>query len=69
MVLFTRRGAQLDKNMFTVVANREQQYSIRPGERPIPAGWASKALCGSREECLEYARCHWLDMTPAGLKK
>ncbi|MRV72406.1 MbtH family NRPS accessory protein [Duganella sp. FT92W] len=55
--------------MFTVVVNHEEQYSIWPSERAIPAGWESKSMQGSREECLEYIRLHWLDMTPASLRK
>jgi MbtH protein len=59
----------MEQAMFTVVKNHEDQYSIWAADRPIPAGWVSQGIQGTKEECLEYIRIHWVDMTPASLKK
>ena len=39
---------------YTVVINDEEQYSIWPQGREIPAGWREAGKSGTKEECLAY---------------
>lgn len=55
--------------MYVVVKNHEGQYSIWAGDRPVPAGWEAQDKQGTKEECLEYIRLHWVDMTPVSLQR
>ena len=45
-----------------VVRNQEGQYSIWARDRPIPVGWESQGVVGSKEECLRFIRDHWVDI-------
>lgn len=53
---------------FVVVVNDEDQYSIWPAGRTLPAGWAGVGRSGSREECLAHIEDTWRDMRPRGLR-
>jgi MbtH protein len=55
--------------MYKVVMNHEEQYSIWLAERPNPLGWADAGKCGRREECLAYIEQVWTDMRPLSLRK
>lgn len=57
-----------DTIQFHVVINPEQQYSIWPGYRDIPAGWQTVGVSGTRAQCLEYIDANWTDMRPASLR-
>lgn len=52
-----------------VVKNHEDQYSIWAADQPAPPGWVIQGMKGTKEQCLEYIRTHWTDMTPASLKR
>jgi len=56
------------ENRFVVVLNDEQQYSIWPTSKPLPAGWASDDFEGSRAECVAYVDRVWTDMRPLSLR-
>ncbi|MDI1443044.1 MbtH family protein [Polyangium sp. 6x1] len=58
-----------DNSNFIVVANHEEQYSIWPVEREIPAGWRAVGKTGKKSECLEYIEQVWTDMRPLSLRK
>lgn len=55
--------------IFVVVYNHEEQYSIWPAEREIPAGWQSAGKQGSKQECLDYIQEVWTDMRPLSLRR
>lgn len=55
--------------LYTVVVNHEEQYSIWPEQKEIPAGWQSAGKSGSRPECLEYINEVWTDMRPLSLRE
>lgn len=57
-----------DARLFTVIANHEEQYSIWPSDRPIPAGWRSVEARGTRAECLAYIDKVWTDMRPISVR-
>ena len=52
-----------------VVVNDEEQYSIWPVGRDVPAGWRQDGFTGSEEECLAYIDETWTDMRPASLRR
>jgi MbtH protein len=52
-----------------VVLNDEEQYSIWPADRDIPAGWRAAGTTGSREECLTRIGEVWTDMRPLSLRR
>lgn len=58
-----------DSTIYNVVVNHEEQYSIWPVEREIPAGWRAVGKSGSKQECLDYIKEVWTDMRPLSLRK
>jgi MbtH protein len=52
-----------------VVVNEEEQYSIWPEGKEIPAGWRSVHVPAEKDECLEYIETHWTDMRPLSLRR
>lgn len=58
-----------DKTVYTVVVNHEEQYSIWPAHREIPAGWSDAGKTGLKDECLAYVREVWTDMRPLSLRR
>ncbi len=59
------QAAQVD---YKVVKNNEDQYSIYFVDREVPNGWEEVGKQGSKEECLDYIREVWTDMTPKSLR-
>ncbi|MGW4502372.1 MbtH family protein [Micromonospora sp. NPDC004336] len=57
-----------EAEQYVVVRNAEEQYSIWPGDRPVPQGWRTMEVRGSREECLTHIENVWTDMRPASLR-
>ncbi len=57
------------QEMYYVVKNIEEQYSIWPSYKQIPEGW--EAIGGPRikSECLVYIEGAWTDMRPLSLRK
>ena len=58
-----------DNTIYKVVVNHEEQYSIWPDYREIPAGWREAGKGGLKSECLEYIKENWTDMRPLSLRK
>ena len=58
-----------DNNIYKVVVNHEEQYSIWPADRENALGWRDAGKSGSREECLAYIKEVWTDMRPLSLRK
>lgn len=56
-------------DQFTVVINDEEQYSIWPADRSLPAGWREAGMTGSQPECLAHIDTVWTDMRPASLRR
>lgn len=58
-----------DQNMYRVVVNHEEQYSIWPADRELPLGWIAEGKQGTKNECLAYIEEVWTDMRPVSLRK
>lgn len=54
---------------FIVVRNHEDQYSIWPGDRDLPAGWTAIGTRGSKADCLAAIEAEWTDMRPLSLRQ
>jgi len=58
-----------DGQVYRAVANHEEQYSIWPVSRELPAGWREAGKEGSKSECLSYIEEVWTDMRPLSLRR
>jgi len=63
------REEEEDRTIYIVVVNAEEQYSIWPENRELPAGWNDTGKHGTRQEALEYINEVWVDMRPLSLRK
>ncbi|CAM5498036.1 MbtH family NRPS accessory protein [Streptomyces hirsutus] len=55
--------------VYLVVRNDEEQYSIWRADREVPAGWHPEGRRGSRQECLDHIGVIWTDMRPLSLRR
>jgi MbtH protein len=58
-----------DTTIYRVVVNHEEQYSIWPDWKDIPAGWREVGRTGPKDECLAYIKEVWTDMRPLSLRQ
>lgn len=58
-----------DTTTYTVVVNHEEQYSIWPAGREVPAGWREVGVQGPKADCLAYIERVWTDMRPLSLRR
>jgi MbtH protein len=61
---FDREG-----EVFRVLVNHEEQYSIWPEWKAIPGGWRDTGMKGDKKTCLEYIEKVWTDMRPLSLRR
>ena len=61
--------AREDTTNYQVVMNHEEQYSLWPTDRELPAGWTAVGKRGPKQECLDYISEVWTDMRPLSLRK
>ena len=53
---------------YLVVVNDEEQYSIWPASREVPAGWYPVGDPRGREAALTFIEEVWTDMRPKSLR-
>jgi MbtH protein len=58
-----------ENTTFNVVINHEEQYSIWPDYKDVPAGWRLAGKQGKKEECLAWIDQVWTDMRPLSLRQ
>ena len=58
-----------DRELYRVVVNDEEQYSIWFDDRELPAGWRDEGTRGSKRECLDRIERIWTDMRPLSLRR
>jgi MbtH protein len=61
-------SSTITETQYDVVVNDEEQYSIWPVGRAVPAGWNTVGVRGAREACLEHIEQVWTDMRPKSLR-
>jgi MbtH protein len=58
-----------DTTIYKVVVNHEEQFSIWPAWKEIPAGWKDTGKQGPKADCLAYVKEVWTDMRPLSLRQ
>ncbi|MBL1255646.1 MULTISPECIES: MbtH family NRPS accessory protein [Methylocystis] len=58
-----------DQTIYAIVVNDEEQYSIWPEYKQLPAGWRTVGKSGPKAECLAHIKEVWTDMRPLSLRK
>jgi MbtH protein len=59
-----------EDQIFIVLINLEEQYSIWPQWKEVPGGWkAVPEVQGDKTVVQAYINEHWTDMRPASLRK
>lgn len=58
-----------DKQIYQIVINHEEQYSIWPEGRELPRGWKAVGKSGPRIDCQVYIKEVWTDMRPLSLRE
>ncbi|MGK4585147.1 MbtH family protein [Kitasatospora sp. HPMI-4] len=58
-----------DDRRYLVVRNHEEQYSIWPEGRDLPAGWEQVEAPGVKSECLARIRELWTDLRPLSVRR
>ncbi len=59
----------IDGDLFKVIKNAENQYSLWPEKKPTPAGWTDTGFSGTKAEATDYVDREWTDMRPLSLQK
>ena len=54
---------------YVVVLNDEEQYSIWPAGRDVPAGRRTDGTSGTKAECLDHIGEVWTDMRPLSVRE
>ncbi|HMC83278.1 MAG TPA: MbtH family protein [Candidatus Polarisedimenticolia bacterium] len=57
-----------DEDLYRVVVNDEEQYSIWPLEKENAPGWRDAGKTGTKSECLAHIKEVWTDMRPKSLR-
>lgn len=59
-----------EDEIFIVLVNHEEQYSIWPHWKAIPGGWSAvEGVKGDKKTVLEFVEQTWTDMRPLSLRK
>jgi len=58
-----------DNEVYKVVVNHEEQYSIWPVDKENALGWLDAGKSGTKEECLAHIQEVWTDMRPLSLRR
>lgn len=61
--------SSIENEIYKVVVNHEEQYSIWPTNRENALGWHDDGKKGTKEECLTYIEEVWTDMRPLSLRQ
>jgi MbtH protein len=58
-----------EDTQYQVLLNDEEQYSLWPADREIPAGWRPDGFQGTKDECTAHVDEVWTDMRPRSLRE
>ncbi|GAA1990970.1 amino acid adenylation domain-containing protein [Kitasatospora viridis] len=58
-----------DDRQYLVVRNHEEQYSVWPVGRELPAGWQGVGVTGDKAACLAQVKEVWTDLRPLSLRR
>lgn len=57
-----------ETTIYDVVLNDEEQYSVWPVGRPLPAGWRAEGTRGPMRDCIAHIDVVWTDMRPKSVR-
>lgn len=57
-----------EEDLYQVVVNHEEQYSLWSMDRELPLGWQAAGFQGDEASCLAYIDRVWTDMRPLSLR-
>jgi MbtH protein len=58
-----------EDEIFIVLVNHEDQYSIWPHWKAVPGGWSAvEGVKGDKKTALDYVEKTWTDMRPKSLR-
>lgn len=55
--------------LYYVVRNHEEQYSIWRSDREVPTGWETIGEPAAKSACLDRIEELWTDMRPLSLRR
>ncbi|WP_199443115.1 MbtH family protein [Umezawaea beigongshangensis] len=58
-----------DEGTYQVLINDEEQYSLWPADKEVPAGWRRTGKEGTKQECVQHVDEVWTDMRPRSLRE
>lgn len=58
-----------DSDEYVVLVNDEEQHSLWPSFKDIPAGWRQVGPTGTKDECMAYVDKAWPDITPLSVRR
>jgi MbtH protein len=59
---------ELESDLFVVVLNQEDQYSIWQEGRAVPSGWRVLGDAAPKSDCLARIDDLWTDLRPRSLR-
>lgn len=59
----------MDEDIYIVVKNHEEQFSIWPDSKELPRGWQVVGEPATKSECLARIEQLWTDMRPLSVRK
>ena len=59
----------MDDGEYMVLVNDEEQHSLWPAFKPIPAGWRQVGPVGPKAQCLAYVEAAWPDISPRSVRE
>lgn len=62
-------GAAEDQQDYLVLVNNEEQFSIWPAAKDVPAGWRPVGPVGPKDRCIAYIEETWTDLRPLSLRR
>jgi MbtH protein len=57
------------EDLYFVVKNNEDQYSVWMKGRSLSAGWVTVGEPASKQQCLERVEQLWTDITPRSVRE
>ena len=58
-----------NEDVYKVVVNHEEQYSIWPAKKKPDRGWKNAGVRGNQAKCQDYIEEVWTDMRPLSVQK
>jgi MbtH protein len=65
----TQASSMQENDLYRVVVNDEEQFSLWPVDRALPPGWREEGTCGTRAACLSRIELVWIDMRPKSVRE